>query len=84
MKYINKLIRNSKSYIRKNRFIRLILNIRKKINDKRAYKLRAPYIKDVIYVVGKETSIISSNCFASRIMHVAGMEFNTPTLGLYF
>lgn len=29
-------------------------------------------------------SIISSNCFAGRIMQDIGMEYNSPTLGLYF
>lgn len=31
-----------------------------------------------------ELSIISSNCFAGRIMQDIGMEYNSPTLGLYF
>ena len=31
-----------------------------------------------------ELSIISSNCFAGRIMQDMGMEYNSPTLGLYF
>ncbi len=29
-------------------------------------------------------SMISSNCFADRIMQDIGMEYNSPTLGLYF
>lgn len=29
-------------------------------------------------------SIISSNCFAGRIMQDMGMKYNSPTLGLYF
>lgn len=29
-------------------------------------------------------SIISSNCFAGRIMQDIGMQYNSPTLGLYF
>ena len=32
----------------------------------------------------KDLSIISSNCFAGRIMQDIGMQYNTPTLGLYF
>lgn len=31
-----------------------------------------------------QISIISSNCFAGRIMQDLKMEYNTPTLGLYF
>lgn len=79
-----KVFPRGKKYLRRNKLIRCILNIRKKINDKRADKLRAPYIQDVIKVVGKDTTIISSNCFAGRIMQDVGMEYNSPTLGLYF
>lgn len=31
-----------------------------------------------------DVSIISSNCFAGRIMQDVKMEYNSPTLGLYF
>lgn len=60
------------------------LVIRKKINDKRLYKLREQYIPDIRKIVTPDTSIISSNCFAGRIMQDLGMQYNTPTLGLYF
>ena len=73
-----------KRHLRRNKIVRYGLNIRKKINDKRADKLRAPFIPDVIKLVGKDTTIISSNCFAGRIMQDVGMEYNSPTLGLYF
>lgn len=84
IKETNLFLGGVKRYLRKNKMVRRVLNIRKKINDRRAYKLRAPYIPDVINVVGKDTSIISSNCFAGRIMQDVGMEYNSPTLGLYF
>ena len=45
---------------------------------------RKPYLKDIATLVDKDTSIISSNCFAGRIMQDLGMRYNTPTLGLYF
>lgn len=58
------------------------------------YLRRLPYIKDVESVIknlggGKDLtfndiSIISSNCFAGRIMQDIRMEYNSPTLGLYF
>ena len=35
-------------------------------------------------MVGKDTSIISSNCFAWRIMQDLHTRYNSPTLGLYF
>lgn len=60
------------------------LDIRKKINDKRLYKLRKQYIPDIRKLITPDTSIISSNCFAGRIMQDLGMQYNTPTLGLYF
>lgn len=76
--------RGLKNILRRNKIVRYLLNIRKKINDKRADRLRVPLIPDVIKVVGKDTTIISSNCFAGRIMQDVGMEYNSPTLGLYF
>lgn len=60
------------------------LAVRKKINDKRLYKLREEYIPEIRKIVTPDTSIISSNCFAGRIMQDLGMQYNTPTLGLYF
>ena len=57
---------------------------KKKRDDKRFYQLRAPYIKDIETLIDKDTSIISSNCFAGRIMQDLGMQYNSPTLGLYF
>lgn len=60
------------------------LDIRKKINDKRLYLLREQYIPDIRKLITPDTSIISSNCFAGRIMQDLGMQYNTPTLGLYF
>lgn len=35
-------------------------------------------------MIDDDTSIITSNCFAGRIMQDLGMKYNTPTLGLYF
>lgn len=34
-------------------------------------------------MIDKDTSIISSNCFAGRIMQDLHMQYNSPTLGLY-
>ena len=45
---------------------------------------RYPYLKRIKKYVSTDTSIISSNCFAGRIMQDVGMEYNTPTLGLWF
>lgn len=48
------------------------------------YIRRKPYISKVKKLVDKDTSIITPNCFAGRIMQDLGMKYNTPTLGLYF
>lgn len=45
---------------------------------------RKPYISQVRQFIDDDTSIITSNCFAGRIMQDLGMKYNTPTLGLYF
>ena len=45
---------------------------------------RKPYISQVRQMIDDDTSIITSNCFAGRIMQDLGMKYNTPTLGLYF
>lgn len=61
------------------------------------YLRRRPYLKRVTDTLVRrvsggannalnlsDISIISSNCFAGRIMQDAKMEYNSPTLGLYF
>lgn len=45
---------------------------------------RAYLIPQVSRFVGGDASIISSNCFAGRIMQDLGMKYSSPTLGLYF
>lgn len=35
-------------------------------------------------MIGPSTSIISTNCFAGRILQDLKMQYNSPTLGLYF
>jgi len=52
-------------------------------NQYYAYK-RRPYLKELAILIDNDTSIISSNCFAGRIMQDKKMQYNTPTLGLYF
>lgn len=64
--------------------IKWYLQIKKKNDDKRLYELRAPYLKEIENQINKDTSIISSNCFAGRLMQDLGMQYNSPTLGLYF
>ena len=48
-----------------------------------AYR-RKPYLKKLDDIIPSDASIISSNCFAGRIMQDRKMAYNSPTLGLYF
>ncbi len=63
--------------------IKWYLTVKKKREDNKLYELRAPYLKDIEALIDKSTSIISSNCFAGRIMQDLRMQYNSPTLGLY-
>ena len=47
------------------------------------YLKRYRYLSTLKNLIGKDTSIISSNCFAGRVMQDLGMQYNSPTLGLY-
>lgn len=46
------------------------------------YLRRLPYINKIKKYIDKDMSIISSNCFAGRVMQDLGIEYNSPTLGL--
>lgn len=73
-----------KNFITNYTPVKWYLQIKKKKDDKRLYELRAPYLKEIESLIDKDTSIISSNCFAGRIMQDIGIQYNSPTLGLYF
>lgn len=47
------------------------------------YKLRKPYLPAIRNILGSNASIISSNCFAGRIIQDLDMAYNTPTVGLF-
>lgn len=55
------------------------------INCRNAYLFirRLPYIRQIQQYISNETTIISSNCFAGRIMQDLRMQYNSPTLGLW-
>ena len=63
---------------------KFLVNIYRNIRDKYYYLKRCPYISQIEQLISHDTSIISSNCFAGRIMQDIGIQYNTPTLGLYF
>lgn len=75
--------RTLKNLIRNTWPVSWLLQKKKELEDKQYAKLRAPYIPQLEKLLDKDTSIISSNCFAGRVMQDLGMQYNTPTLGLY-
>lgn len=78
------MTRNIKAILAEYTPSKCFFKIQKKIRDKRLLKLRAPYLKEIERLIDRDTSIISSNCFAGRIMQDLGMHYISPTLGLYF
>ena len=76
--------RNIKNLLREMPFLRWVLTYHKRREDKYLAHLRAPYIPLLEKWLDSDTSIISSNCFAGRVMQDLDMQYNTPTLGLYF
>ena len=69
----------------KNGFIyRNLYKIYKSGIDLYCYTKRQTYIKNFYNLIAPDTSIISSNCFAGRVMQDLKMKYNSPTLGLYF
>lgn len=54
------------------------------VRDKLLYRRRKKYFSQLREQIQPTTSIISSNCFAGRIMQDLGYQYNSPTLGLYF
>lgn len=73
-----------KQALRKNTAGRLLIACKKRTENAVFYLRRRRYIPTLARLIGNDVSIISSNCFAGRIMQDKGMKYNTPTLGLYF
>ena len=71
------------NYLKRHYPSKLIFDLRRKINRKIADTKRKPYIPMLINIVGDAT-VISSTCFAGRIMQDRGGVWNSPTVGLYF
>lgn len=57
---------------------------RKRLTDPLRNRLLDLFREDCNDAIIHELSIISSNCFAGRIMQDLGIKYNSPTLGLYF
>lgn len=58
--------------------------IYKNLRAKVLFQKRKKYFPQLKSIFKPSTTIISSNCFAGRIMQDLHYEYNSPTLGLYF
>ena len=61
----------------------IMSTINNRIHDLYHYIRRYPYLIALRKYINKDTSIISNNCFAGRLMQDLKMQYNSPTLGLY-
>lgn len=74
-----------KKLIGSNPLGKWLMTQRENFNNWHYYQKRKPYIPALTELfMESEISIISSNCFAGRVMQDLKMEYNSPTLGLYF
>ena len=62
---------------------RMLLPFYKDARDYFYYLKRRKYIKQLQGLLPHGVSVISSNCLAGRIMQDLGMQYNSPTLGLF-
>ena len=67
----------------KDRFPRLLHSYRY-LRDQVLYLRRSKFLPQINKMITPETTIISSNTFAGRILQDLGREYNTPTVGLVF
>lgn len=73
-----------KKLIGSNPLGKWLMTQRENFNNWRFYQKRKPYIPTLTEQLGGDKiSIITSNCFAGRIMQDLKMEYNSPTLGLW-
>lgn len=61
-----------------------LIEIYRDIRSKYLFRKRKKYFPQLREIIKPTTTIISSNCFAGRIMQDLRYEYNSPTLGLYF
>ena len=61
-----------------------LIEIYRNIRSKYLFRKRKKYFPQLREIIKPTTTIISSNCFAGRIMQDLKYEYNSPTLGLYF
>lgn len=61
-----------------------IIQFAKRLRDGYLRLRRSRYFDSISGYFGNGTSIICSNCLGGRILQDIGMQYNTPTLGLFF
>lgn len=66
-----------------NKIGKVLVELKKNVENRVFYFKRKKYIPLLSKYIGIDTTIISSNCFAGRIMQDLHMQYNSPTLGLY-
>ena len=76
-----------KKLVNRFRIGRYLVEKKDSLRDEILFKKREPYLSEIQHLMsmgGANCSIISYNCFGGRIINDIGMQYNTPTVGLYF
>ena len=73
-----------KARLKKTMIGNIYMNFKKVWLNKIYLRRSKKYIDALRQYIDKDTTIISTNCFAGRIMQDLKMQYNSPTLGLYF
>lgn len=63
--------------------VKALNDFRINLRDKRELQSRQHLIPQIAKCINDDTTVISNNCFAGRIMQDLNMKYNSPTLGLY-
>lgn len=73
-----------KEKIKKTIIGNIYMDLKKSWLNKVYLRRNKKYIAILKQYIDSDTTIISTNCFAGRIMQDLKMQYNSPTLGLYF
>ena len=73
----------AKSKLLRIPLVKALNDFRINLRDKRELQSRQHLIPQIAKCINDDTTVISNNCFAGRIMQDLNMKYNSPTLGLY-
>lgn len=76
-------LRGAKSKLLRIPLVKALNDFRINLRDKRELQSRQHLIPQIAKCINDDTTVISNNCFAGRIMQDLNMKYNSPTLGLY-